>query len=367
MTNRRPAEPGMTLDQIETPALLVDLAALEANIARLAKRVENNPHGVRLTPHAKTHKCVEIARLQIAAGAKGVCCQNVTEVEAMVADGISRVLLSNEIVGADKAERLARLARSASIAVCVDDEGQADTLSSAATKENVTLDVLVEIDVGAGRCGVIPGERAVTLAKYVASKPGLRFAGLQAYHGPAQHFRKPEERAAAISKAAQLTRDTIALLKTAGLTCDVIAGAGTGSFENELASGVYNELQCGSYVFMDVDYGRNQTDKPFANALFILTTVISTAAPGRAVCDAGLKALSVDSGLPVVHGQSGVTYAKISDEHGTLDISPDGSVAVGDKLKLIPGHCDPTVNLHDWLIACRNGRVEAVWKVARGW
>ncbi len=367
MTDRRPAEIGMTLDQIQTPTLIVDLAALETNIATLAKRVEGNPHGVRLTPHAKTHKCVEIARLQIAAGAKGVCCQNVAEAEAMVGGGVTRVLLSNEIVDADKAERLARLARAASIAVCVDDESQANTLSSAATKENVTIDILVEIDVGAGRCGVAPGERAVTLAKYIASKPGLRFAGLQAYHGPAQHFRKPEERAAAIAKAAQLTRDTLALLKASGFACDVIAGAGTGSFENELASGVYNELQCGSYVFMDVDYGRNQTDKPFANALFILTTVISAAAPGRAVCDAGLKALSVDSGLPVVHGQPGVTYAKISDEHGTLEISADGHVAVGDKLKLIPGHCDPTVNLHDWLIACRDGKVEAVWKVARGW
>ena len=367
MTNRRPAEPGMTLDQIQTPALIIDMAALEANIAALAKRVADNPYGVRLTPHAKTHKCVEIARLQIAAGAKGVCCQNVAEAEAMVAGGIARVLLSNEIVGLDKAERLARIAHAASIAVCVDDESQADTLSDAATKQNVTLDILVEIDVGAGRCGVAPGERAVNLAKYVASKPGLRFTGLQAYHGPAQHFRKPEERAAAVTGAAQLTSDTIALLKTVGVTCNVVAGAGTGSFENELASGVYNELQCGSYVFMDVDYGRNQTDNPFANALFILTTVISAAAPGRAVCDAGLKALSVDSGLPVVHGHAGVTYARISDEHGTLEISGDGHVAVGDRLKLIPGHCDPTVNLHDWLIACRNGEVEAVWKVARGW
>ncbi|KQW18387.1 alanine racemase [Afipia sp. Root123D2] len=362
-----PAEIGMTLDQIQTPALIVDLAAMEENIAILAKRVAENKAGVRLMPHAKTHKCVEIAQLQIAAGAKGVCCQNVAEAEAMVAGGIKRVLLSNEIVGADKSERLARLARSASIAVCVDHESQVDMLSAAATSQSSTLDVLVEIDVGAGRCGVPPGERAVALAKYVASKSGLRFAGLQAYHGPAQHFRKPEERTAAITKAAQLTRDTVALFKAAGLACEVIAGAGTGSFENELASGVYNELQCGSYVFMDVDYGRNQTDKPFANALFILTTVISAAAPGRAVCDAGLKASSVDSGLPAVHGRPAVVYAKISDEHGTLEISGEGRVTVGDRLKLIPGHCDPTVNLHDWLIACRDGKVEAVWKVARGW
>lgn len=365
--SNRPAEIGMTLDQIRTPALIVDLAAMEDNIATLAKRVEGNPHGVRLTPHAKTHKCVEIAQMQIAAGAKGICCQNVAEAEAMVAGGITRILLSNEIVSADKAGRLARLAHSASIAICVDDKSQADTLSSAAVHQKATLDILVEIDIGAGRCGVAPGELAVTLATYVASKPGLRFAGLQAYHGPAQHYRKPEERTAAITKAAQLTRDTVTLLKSAGLACEVIAGAGTGSFENELASGIYNELQCGSYVFMDVDYDRNQNDKPFANALFILTTVISAAVPGRAVCDAGLKASSVDSGLPAVHGRPGVTYAKISDEHGTLEITGDSGVIVGDKLKLIPGHCDPTVNLHDWLVACRGDKVEAVWKVARGW
>ena len=144
-------------------------------------------------------------------------------------------------------------------------------------------------------------------------------------------------------------------------------GAGTGSYENEMISGVYNELQCGSYVFMDADYGRNDTAYPFRNALFILASVISAAAPGRAVCDAGLKSLSAESGLPVAYEAPGVTYIKATDEHGTLQLSPQAAVQPGDKLKLIPGHCDPTVNLHDWLVACRGDKVEAVWPVARGW
>lgn len=367
MSTRCPAEPGMTRDQIETPALIIDLDAMEHNIAMLARRVEGNANGVSLTPHAKAHKCVEIARLQMAAGAARMCCQNVAEAEALVKAGIPGILLSNEIIGADKAKRLAVLARNARIGVCVDHVMQADVLSAAATEQKVTLDVLIEIDVGMGRCGVASPEDAVTLARYVATKPGLRFAGLQAYHGSAQHLRKPAERATAILHAADIARTTAELLSQAGLPCTVIAGAGTGTFDNELNSGIYNELQCGSYVFMDADYGRNETSAPFANALFILTSVISMAAPGRAVCDAGLKATSLESGLPTVFGTDGVTYVKATDEHGALEVAAGAKLALGDRLRLVPGHCDPTVNLHDWLVACRGDKVEAVWRTVRGW
>ncbi len=362
-----PAKPSMSLDQIVTPALIVDLDALENNIAMLAQRVVGNSDGVSLTPHAKAHKCVEIARMQIAAGASRICCQNVAEAEAMVAGGIKSILLSNEIVGVDKAQRLAALAHDAKIGVCVDHTDQADVLSAAASKEGVTLDVLIEIDIGQGRCGIAPGADAVTLAKYIASKPGLHFAGLQAYHGGAQHLRKPAERTAAIARAAEMAKTTADLLRSAGLPCEVIAGAGTGSWENELSSGIYNELQCGSYALMDADYGRNETATPFSNALFILTSVISAAAPGRAVCDAGLKATSLESGLPVVFGEDDVTYIKATDEHGQLEIAPNKNIALGHRLRIIPGHCDPTVNLHDWLVAVRGGKVEAVWRVTRGW
>ena len=366
MTGRRPAEPGMTIAQVETPALVVDLDAMEANIAALAARVAAYP-SVRATPHAKAHKSVEIARRQMAAGASRVCCQNVAEVEAMAAGGIDNILLSNEIVGAGKAKRLAQVARTAKIGVCVDHTDQVAVLADAAHEAGVTLDILVEIDVGMGRCGVTSTADAVALAKEVAKHKNLRFTGLQAYHGSAQHLRRPEERVAAISKATALARETADALRAAGLPCDVIAGAGTGSYENEMTSGVYNELQCGSYVFMDADYGRNDTAYPFRNALFVLTSVISAAAPGHAVCDAGLKSLTAESGLPVTYEAPGITYIKATDEHGTLQLSSEATAKPGDRLKLIPGHCDPTVNLHDWLVAYRGDKVEAVWPVARGW
>jgi len=356
----------MPLAQVETPALIVDLDAMQANIKALATRVSAFP-SVRATPHAKAHKCLEIARLQMAAGASRICCQNVAEVETLAAGGITNILLSNEIIGADKARRLAEAARTAKVAVCVDHADQVAVLAKAADEAGVTLDILVEIDVGMGRCGVPSTESAVALAREVAKHKGLRFTGLQAYHGTAQHLRKPEERAAAIAKAAAFARQTADALREAGLPCEVIAGAGTGTYENEMTGGVYTELQCGSYVFMDADYGRNDTAYPFRNALFVLTSVISSAAPGRAVCDAGLKSLTAESGLPVTYEAPGVTYVKATDEHGTLELSADAQVRPGDRLKLIPGHCDPTVNLHDWLVAYRGDTVEAVWRVARGW
>jgi len=366
MTSRRPAEPGMTIAEVQTPALIVDLDAMEANIKALAARVAAYP-SVRVTPHAKAHKSVEIARRQMAAGASRMCCQNVAEIEAMAAGGIGNLLLSNEIIGAEKAKRLAEVARTAKIGVCVDHADQVQVLADAASKAGVTFDVLIEIDVGMGRCGVTSPAEAVALAKEVAKHENLHFSGLQAYHGTAQHLRHPEERVAAIAKAAAFARETADALREAGLSCDVIAGAGTGSYENEMISGVYTELQCGSYVFMDADYGRNDTAYPFRNALFVLASVISAAAPGRAVCDAGLKSLTAESGLPIAFETPGITYIKATDEHGTLQVAPQASVKPGDKLKLIPGHCDPTVNLHDWLVACRGDKVEALWPVARGW
>ena len=356
----------MTIADIQTPALIVDLAAMEANIKALAARVAAYP-SVRVTPHAKAHKSVEIAKRQMAAGASRMCCQNVAEIEAMAAGGIGSLLLSNEIIGAGKAKRLAQVAHTAKIGVCVDHADQVKVLADAAREAGVTFDVLIEIDVGMGRCGVTSAAEAVALAKEVSKHTSLHFSGLQAYHGTAQHLRHPEERVAAIAKAAAFARETADALREAGLSCDVIAGAGTGSYENEMISGVYTELQCGSYVFMDADYGRNDTADPFRNALFVLASVISAATPSHAVCDAGLKSLTAESGLPVAFDAPGITYIKATDEHGTLQVSPQASVKPGDKLKLIPGHCDPTVNLHDWLVACRGDKVEALWPVARGW
>lgn len=366
-----PAEPGMTLDQIDTPALLVDLDRFERNLERMAAEVR--AAGVRLRAHAKTHKCAAVALRQMALGAVGVCCQKVSEAEALVDGGVPDVLVSNQVVGARKLARLAALAGRARVGACVDDAGNAAQMSEAARAAGVEIGVLVEVDVGAGRCGVAPGAPALELARRVADAPGLRFDGLQAYHGSAQHLRGFEERRAAIDGAVARARETAELLRAHGLDCATVAGAGTGSFRFESASGVYNELQCGSYVFMDADYARNLDEhgapvRDFEHALFVLATVMSVAHGEFAVVDAGLKALAFDSGPPAVHEPAGAGYARPSDEHGRIDPrTSNARLRLGDRVWLIPGHCDPTVNLHDWYVAVRDGVVEEVWPVdARG-
>jgi 3-hydroxy-D-aspartate aldolase len=366
-----PAVIGAHVSDVDTPALLIDLDALERNIRRMQERAAHTE--VRLRPHSKTHKSTAIANMQIAAGAVGVCCQKVSEAEIMVDGGVRDVLIANEVAGTVKLERVAALARRAKVAVCVDDADNVAALAAAATKFGATVDVLVELNVGGNRCGVETAEDVARLAGAIAGSAPLRFAGLQAYHGAAQHLRGFAERQRAIEGAVQKVNDAVSLLRRDGLACDTITGAGTGTFEFELASGVYNELQVGSYVFMDVDYGRNtdragQPVSDFENALFILTTVMSYPVPTRAVVDAGLKALSVDSGMPRVVDHEAVTYAAASDEHGRLAITSNHTpFALGDKIRLIPGHCDPTVNLHDWFVGIRNAHVECLWPVsARG-
>ncbi|WP_040607640.1 DSD1 family PLP-dependent enzyme [Salinisphaera shabanensis] len=363
-----PAEVGMHITAVDTPCLLVDIDALEANIAYLADFAQRA--GVRLRPHAKSHKSADIAARQLAQGAVGLCCQTVSEAEAMVHAGVRDVLVSNEVVAPRMIDRLAALAGDARVIVCADDADNVAALEAAAARFATRLDLLVEMDVGAGRCGLAPGEPACKLARSIAACTNLRFAGLQAYHGPAQHIRDHAERRAAIDAVVGLTRDTVERLAREGLTCEIVAGAGTGSFDMEAASGVYNELQCGSYVFLDADYARvaatNGAGLPFRHSLFVLARVISKTRAGRAVCDAGLKSHSVDSGLPTVFDRPGVTYTGASDEHGQLD-DPRDTLTLGDTLRLVPGHCDPTVNMHDWLVGFRGDRVVALWPVtARG-
>ena len=368
-----PATPGMPLGDVDTPALLIDLDAFERNLKTMADAVAKA--GVRLRPHAKTHKSPVIGLKQMALGAVGLCCQKVSEAEAMVEGGIPDVYVSNEVVGARKLDRLAAMAHQARVMVAVDNEQAIEALGQAARKAGVTIRTLVEIDVGAGRCGVPPGAPAVAMAARVAREQGLAFAGLQSYQGRAQHVRSLEERKALIGQAIEWTGATVALLRQSGLDCEVVGGAGTGTFEIEAASGVYNELQAGSYVFMDADYARNlKADggrfDTFENALFVYATVMSTPVADRAVIDAGLKAFTFESGMPEVRGLAGALYERPSDEHGGLNlVACNERPRLGDKILLVPPHCDPTVNLHDWYIGVRGmggdkARVESIWPVA---
>jgi D-serine deaminase-like pyridoxal phosphate-dependent protein len=359
----------MRIEDVDTPALLLDLDAFERNLRRLPASLAGR--NVRVRPHAKSHKCAQIALRQVALGAVGVCCQKVSEAAALVQGGVRDVLIANEVVGTGKLERLAALAHRARIGVCVDDAGNVRDLAAAARAAGSTPDVYVEIDVGARRCGVEPGKPALALARAVADA-GLRFAGIHAYQGAAQHLRTPVERNAAIAKAVEMVKHTAALLRDADLAPGIITGAGTGTYLLEAGSGVYNELQPGSYVFMDADYGRNLGDDglpvhEFEQSLFILATVMSRPVQSRAVVDVGLKAHSVDSGMPGVAGVRGARYTRASDEHGVIELDgPDGA-QLGQKIRLVPGHCDPTVNLYDWLVCCRGDRVEELWPIsARG-
>ena len=368
-----PALPGMDAADIQTPCLVLDLDALERNIRKMGDYAE--AHGMDLRVHGKMHKSVDIAKLQERiGGAVGVCCQKASEAEVFVRGGIRDVLVSNQVCDLVKIDRLARLPkRGARVIVCVDDANNVSDLAAAARKHGTQLEVLVEIDCGQGRCGVATPAEVIALAKAVDAAEGLKYSGIQAYLGSAQHLDSYAAREEKLNAAIAQVKQIVGGLTAAGLEPEIVTGGGTGSYHFESNSGVYTELQCGSYAFMDADYGRildengKRIDQgEWENALFILTSVMSHAKADKAIVDAGLKAQSVDSGLPVIFGRTDVEYVKCSDEHGVVS-DPAGVLKVNDKLKLVPGHCDPTCNVHDWYVGVRDGKVETVWPVsARG-
>lgn len=357
-----PAEPGMREAEVDTPALLIDLDAFEHNLDTMAALLA--PTGAKLRAHAKTHKSAVIARLQMARGAIGQCTQKVAEAEALAWGGIPDVLVTNQVVTPRKLARLAALARICKVGLCADEEAQVVMAESAAAAAGIRLPMLVEIDVGMARGGIAHGPPAVALAERIARSKHLIFGGLQAYHGTAQHKRTPEEREAAIVEAVTRSRRTVEQLRQRGLECPIVGGAGTGTFRHESASGVYTEIQAGSYCFMDADYARNQDPPPFRQSLFVLATVMSRVGDGIAVVDCGHKGISVDSGMPLVWERPGLRYAGASDEHGKLVVEDGEKPALGETLRLVPGHCDPTVDRYDWYVGVRKGRVECLWPIA---
>ncbi|MCV2889013.1 3-hydroxy-D-aspartate aldolase BhcC [Ruegeria aquimaris] len=368
-----PAAIGMDESEIQTPCLILDLDALERNIVKMGDYAR--AHDMRHRVHGKMHKSVDVAKLQERlGGAVGVCCQKVSEAEVFARGGIKDVLVSNQVRDPLKIDRLARIPLTgARTIVCVDDIDNVADLSAAAQKHGTQLECFVEIDCGAGRCGVTTTSEVVRIAQAIDAAPGLKFTGIQAYQGAMQHMDSYADRKAKLDIAIAQVRDAVDGLKAVGLEPELVSGGGTGSYYFESNSGVFNELQCGSYAFMDADYGRildengKRIDRgEWENALFILTSVMSHAKADKAIVDAGLKAQSVDSGLPVVFGRDDVEYIKCSDEHGVVS-DPHGALKVNDKLRLVPGHCDPTCNVHDWYVGVRNGKVEALWPVsARG-
>ena len=370
---------GQPAKNIDTPALVIDLDAMERNLATMAAFASR--HKVLLRPHAKMHKSATLALMQIKAGASGVCVQKTSEAEALVAAGVHNVYISNEVIAAGKLARVAALTRitqaqGGKIALCVDSIEGIQRLALGMNEARLSsgvatlIDVFIELNVGHNRCGVEPGPAAVALALEIRKYPALNFAGLQAYHGRAQHLRDPVERRAAITHAISAVVQTRQLIEAEGIQVKLVTGAGTGTAALEAASGVYGELQAGSYLFMDADYAANKLDPAqprFEHALFVKTQVISTHAGDDpyAVCDAGHKSHAIDSGLPKVHAfssRSKLEYFNGGDEHGLLRPAAGGHrlPGLGSMLWLIPGHCDPTVNLHDMMVGVRGGLLEGV-------
>ncbi len=352
---------------IATPALLLDLDAFESNLAAMATHLRDR--GKRFRPHGKTHKCPEVARAQIAAGAVGCCAARLAEAEVFADHGIPGLLVTTAVVGSGKLARAVGLAaRAPDTVFCVDDQDNARELNAVARAAGVI--VHVAIDLYFGRTGVPPGEPALALARVIAALPNLALAGLQSYDGEASHTTPFAARKARTDDSMGRAIATRTLIERDGIPCPMITGGSTGTYRFDADNPGVTELQPGSFIFMDIDYGRiGGADGPeyrdFKNALTVMTTVVSRP-PGFAIVDGGYKAFSTDRPFtPRPVNLAGVTYGWAGDEHGRLDLAHAASeVTVGDRIEFIPPHCDPTVNLYDHIHALRGDRVEAVWPIA---
>jgi len=356
--------------EIATPALLVDLDRLDGNIAKLAEHCRAT--GCAARPHAKTHKCPEIAKRQVAAGARGVACATVPEAEAMVAAGISGVLLTSPIVDAGKVARMiALIQKDDSVMLAVGHPREANLLAEAAEAHHVVANVLVDLDVGDQRFGILPGKSALELAQLMGRSQSLRIRGVQAYSGMSTHVVGFDERRTASLAAMAKAVETRGLLAKSGFDTAIFSGGSTGTYniDTELPGGI--ELQVGSYVFMDNGYrdigsrGGNPVYTDFPPSLTVLTTVVNATHPDRVSVDAGLKAFATDSGgTPRPKDWDGINYKFYGDEFGLITANPGANLPkIGDRLEFYVTHCDPTVNLYEKIHAVRGDRVEAVWPI----
>ena len=360
--NTQAALVGAYIEDIDTPALLLDLDIMERNIARMAEAFRGL--NAKLRPHAKTHKTPMIAQKQIAAGAIGVTCAKVGEAEVMVEGGVQDILIANQIVGPQKIRRLMSLAHHANMMVAVDDAHNVEELSQAAQAANVSLRVLVEVDVGLHRCGVQPGEPALLLAQHVNKAPGLTFAGLMGYEGHLVFVPSLEERVHRVHTDMQALIDTVTFIESRGLQVNIVSAGGTGTAMLTRRLPRITEIQAGSYVFMD---GRYKTIEGVEGdcALTLLTMIVSRPHPDRIIVDAGMKTLTHEFGLPRFKGRDDLELLSLSEEHGTVHLrDPSVTLRPGEKLEIIPSHGDTTLNIHDYYYGIRNGRVEVLWPIA---
>ena len=359
---------------LATPALILNMEALERNLAALAKFCGGA--GMRMRPHAKSHKCSEIAKRQIAGGAVGVCCTTLKEARVMIEAGVPGVLVTSPVVGAQRVNKIISLIkRGEGVKLVVDNPVNHLELAEAAEREGLTLDLLVDLDVGMHRTGVASPVAAVELAKRVNDTPSTNYRGLQAYSGMVQHIESYEERRETYGAQMDILRDTIANLTEAGLKPDIVSGGGTGTHDIDREFGLFTEHQTGSYALMDVEYNdvelRKDGAHPFETSLFMQCSVVSNNAEGIVTINGGFKCFATDGPLPEVHDTDlpESTYSRFGDEHGKITLAPGSNrkPALGSPVTLITPHCDPTINLHDYLHCVRGDKLVAIWKIdARG-
>ena len=364
-----PAKRGMNVNEIQTPCLVIDYNKFERNILKMKNFVLNN--NVRLRPHAKMHKSFDVANFQIKfGGAHGICCQKVSEAEVFARQGIKDILITNQVTDLFKINRLTSISSDdIKLACCIDDEENIININKSAKEKNTQIDLYIEFDCGANRCGIQSFNEIEKLILLINKLNFVNFVGFQAYNGSIQHI---EDFITRKEKVKETSIKINKLKEKFNIFSPIITGVGTGCFDLEVSENVYDEIQVGSYAFMDAHYSSLKHDNKlnntndFENSLFVLSSVMSNAINKQAVVDAGLKSIAVDSGLPKVFA-SNVDYLKCSDEHGIIN-DPENSLNINDKLFLIPGHCDPTCNLHDWYVVMKNDTVIDIWPVsARGY
>jgi D-serine deaminase-like pyridoxal phosphate-dependent protein len=350
------------ISEIPTPALVVDLAAMERNIARMAAYYGERQ--CKLRPHFKAHKTPAIAKRQLAAGScTGVTCATIGEAEVVVREGVARdVLIANQIVGPGKARRAAALAKSCDLIVAVDSQYGLDDLSSAAVAAGVDVGVLVDVNVGMPRCGIAPGEPAVELARAVDASKGVRLRGVMGYEGHVMGIRDRAEREGRATKSMDRLLTSARMIREAGLRCEIVSAGGTCTFDISGAMEGITEIQAGTYVLMDAAYLYD--DLPFELAFSLMCTVISRPAPERCVADGGLKAAAVDHGNPEVRDIDGASVMYLADEHTVVTLPAESAIEVGDRIHFKPMHIDPTINLHDVMYAVEGDQVVEVWPIA---
>lgn len=359
---QRAIRAGMPVDNLETPVLVIDLDTMERNLAHMMSILDGS--GVRLRPHLKTAKSPALAQIMIQAGAAGICCAKLSEAEVMANAGITDILLTSEVAGVGKYERLVALAaRLPDFKAVVDSTHAIESIAAVARERGVTVKLMIELDVHTGRSGQVTPGGVLELADTIRATDGIELAGIHAYAGHAQ-VKPAGSRRELNAPAMEILSETVELLREHNHPIPILSGGGTGSVRIDVENGILNEIQAGSFLLLDTAY--RDAGVEFENALTCLSTVISRPTPERAVCDAGMKTLSRDAGAPEVTGRPGVTYLRGSDEHGSLIVDPQAlqtDLNVGDVITILPSHVCTTINLHDVMVGIRDGVVETVWPI----